>query len=164
MFSGAKIAFIPAAATLFWMASPHARADAPTLPTFGHFIGYVNVASPTKACPDKSGDHFIVQLELNTVKEIPVFLTRFVDYGGAGGAPVLFKVVYNRKSGPKRAPSGTLTLTNEITNTSVNGTYSAFYTPIDPNSFAGALHLTYSTSAGICKVKHEVVFVRSSAD
>jgi hypothetical protein len=158
------IAFTAAASTLFAAASPSARADAPTLPTFGHFIGYTTVASPSGACPDKAGAHFTSQLELNTVHEVPVFLTRHVNYDAMTGAPVLYKTAFNRTAGTKLAPSGTIRQTDENTGKFVTGTYSAIYTPFDPNSFAGTIHLTYPTSTGTCTVTREVVFVRSSAD
>jgi hypothetical protein len=164
MTSRTTIAFTAAASALFAAATPSARADAPTLPTFGHYIGYVTVASPSTACPNKAGDHFTLQLELNTIHELPVFLTRHVSYNATTGAPVLNKTSYNRTSGSKLAPSGTITVTDENTSKSVKGTYSAIYTPFDPNSFGGTIHLTYPTSTGTCTVTREVVFVRSSAD
>ena len=58
MTSRTTIAFTAAASALFAAATPSARADAPTLPTFGHYIGYATVASPSTACPNKAGDHF----------------------------------------------------------------------------------------------------------
>ena len=47
MTSRTTIALTAAASALFAAASPSARADAPTLPTFGHFIGYTTVAAPS---------------------------------------------------------------------------------------------------------------------
>jgi hypothetical protein len=164
MTSTTKIALTAVAAAFFAAASPGARADAHTLPTFGHYIGYATVASPSSACPNKAGDHFTLQLELNTVHDLPVFLTRHVNYNATTGAPVLYKTAYNRKSGTKLAPSGTITVTDENTSKAVNGTYSAIYTPFDPNSFGGTIHVSYLTSTGTCTVTREVVFVRSSAD
>ena len=164
MISQTKIALTAAAAVFLAAASPSARADAPTLPTFGHYIGYVTVASPSSACPNKAGDHFSLQLELSTVHNLPVFLTRHVNYNATTGAPILYKTAYNRTSGTKLAPSGTITVTNENTSKAVPGTYSAIYTPFDPNSFGGTVHLSYPASTGTCTVTREVVFVRSSAD
>jgi hypothetical protein len=164
MISTTKIAFTLAASALFAAASPIARADAPTLPTFGHYIGYVTVATPSTACPNKAGDHFTLQLELNTVRNFPVFLTRHVSYNATTGAPVLNKTAFNRTSGSKLAPSGTITITDENTGKDVKGTYSAIYTPFDPNSFGGTIHVNYPTATGTCTLTREVVFVRSSAD
>ena len=164
MIAPTKIAFTVAAAALVAAASPSVRADVPTLPTYGHYIGYVTVVSPSSACPNKAGDHFILQLELNTVRDFPVFLTRHVDYNATTGAPILYKTAYNRTSGTKYTPSGTITLTEENAPKAVKGTYSANYIPFDPNSFGGTIHLSYPASTGTCTVTHEVVFVRSSAD
>jgi len=163
MISSTKIALTAVASALLAAASPSARADT-TLPTFGHYIGYVTVESPSSACPNKAGDHFTLQLELNTVRQFPVFLTRHVTYNATTGAPVLYKTAYNRTSGTQLAPSGTIRLTNENYSFSVTGTYSAVYTPFDPNSFGGSINLSYPTSTGTCTVTRKVVFVRSSAD
>jgi hypothetical protein len=164
MISRTSIAFTAIAASLLAAASSGAQAAAATLPTFGHYIGYAVVKSPSSACTNSAGDRFTLQLELNTVKELPVFLARTVAYDPTTGAPILYKTTFDRTTGTKLAPTGTLTLTDENNGQFVKGTYSAVYTPFDLNSFGGTINLTYPTSTGTCTETNEIVFVRSSAD
>ena len=164
MISRTRIPFTAIAASLLAATFSSAQAADAALPTFGHYIGYVTVAAPSSACTNVAGDHFILQLELNTVKELPVFLTRTVAYDPSTGAPILFKTAFDRTSGTKLAPSGAITLTDENDGKFVKGAYTAVYTPFDPNSFGGTINLSYPTTTGNCTVTHEIVFVRSSAD
>jgi len=140
-----------------------AGASATNLPTFGHYIGQGVVVSATSACPVPTGTTLFNQLEINTPLNRPVHILRTVRYD-TGGAPYIEKVVFKRTGGTKTAPTGTITFTDEETGVQTTGTYTATYTPIDPNSFGADYTWTYTNSSGTCTAEHNEMFIRSSAD
>jgi hypothetical protein len=135
------------------------------LPTFGHYIGYGIVAAATAdVCGETVGTTFMNQLELNTPVNRLVAKTRRVFYGSGG--PYIEESVFDKTSGTELSPSGTVKIRQEGVTGTVAGSYTATYTPLDPNSFAGNVTVTYTPDgqSSPCVETHQIVFVRSSAD
>ena len=159
-----RIAAIATGVTL--VASGAGAAPTLYLPVFGHYIGYGVVTSATAGvCPQVQGTQFMNQLELNTPREKLVVKVRQVFYGT--GDPSIVEEVFDKGSGTRDAPAGNVAIHTEgDPGSAVTGTYSATYTPLDPNSLGATVQVTY-TPAGqtaSCSETDQLVFVRSSAD
>jgi len=137
-------------------------AGTPTLPNYGHYIGYgtVTVAS---GCADSVvvGQTFQNQLELNTPGEKLVVLIRQVTPGTAPDfVPQVVKTRLEKSGGTHLSPSGNVFVTDEVGGGTADGTYTASYTPLDLNSFLANI----STTIGGCSMTVETAYIRSSAD